>query len=213
MLTGRSVMVSATALGILPTLVVIGTYLIAASESHVPWCMPLWDSCSSISATGRHGTAFYFFKAGMIPLSGLYLFYWLDSNRRINQLGDPARVVARLGLVASLALLCYTLALGAVGEQFQLLRRIGIVLYFTLTYFCQLQILYRLRRLADLPASAQPALLLLMLLIGLVSLLWDAFLGGYDRVEDAFEWNIALLLHLNFLAAAFDWYRLEGQPP
>ena len=39
--------------GLLPLVCVHTTYLIAASHGHVPWCVPYWDSCTSISATGR----------------------------------------------------------------------------------------------------------------------------------------------------------------
>ena len=35
------------------------TYLISAAQGYVPWCIPYIDSCTSISATGRHGIAFF----------------------------------------------------------------------------------------------------------------------------------------------------------
>ena len=97
----------------------------------------------------------------------------------------------------------------------QLTRRIGIIFYFTFTYLCQLLILYQGRRL-ELPtanSARQAALLLLILCIGLLTLLLDGLMQDYDSVEDAFEWNIALLLHGNFLLAAIYWRQVgnEGQ--
>jgi len=66
----------ALVLAILPTAVININYLIAASEGYVPWCVPYWDSCTSISATGQEGSAFFFFKSTMIPIAFIYLWYW-----------------------------------------------------------------------------------------------------------------------------------------
>lgn len=210
----RALVFLALALSILPTLAITLSYFISAREGFVPWCVPFWDSCTSISATGREGLAFFFFKSTMIPIALLYLWYWRASNKLLNDLGARGRLIARLGLLASVALLCYVLALGAVGDNFRVTRRVGVILYFTLTYFCQLQIVYQFRRLT-LPLSGahwQMGLLLVILVLGVTTLIWDAALPHYDRVEDAFEWNIALLLHINFLLAAVGWAKLSYDP-
>lgn len=200
----------ALALAVLPTVFINITYLIAAGEGHVPRCIPYWESCTSISATGRQGTAFFFFKLTMVPMAGLYWWYWREANLQLNRLGYRGRVIVRLGTVAVLALVCYTLALGALGDSFRLTRRIGIILYFTFTYLCQLLIVHQLGRqgVADHNRHWQQCLLLLILGIGLLTLALDAILPNYDDYEDAFEWTVALILHLNFLLAAIGWYRL-----
>ncbi|MEX2468994.1 MAG: hypothetical protein WD396_04495 [Pseudohongiellaceae bacterium] len=200
----------ALALAVLPTMVINITYLIAAGEGHVPHCIPYWESCTSISATGRQGTAFFFFKLTMVPMAGVYWWYWREANLQLNRLGYRGRVIVRLGAVAALALGCYALALGATGDSFRLTRRIGIILYFTFTYLCQLLIVYQLGKqgVSDRSRHWQQGLLLLILGIGLLTLVLDVILPNYEDYEDAFEWNVALLLHLNFLLAAIGWYRL-----
>jgi hypothetical protein len=200
-------------LATVPTLAINLNYLIAASEAHVPWCVPYWDSCTSISATGRHGLAYYFFKLTMLPVALIYWLYWQDAQRSLEQQGYTGRQIVLLGRISVIALLAYVLALGAAGDSLQLTRRIGIIFYFTFTYLGQLLILYQGRRL-DLPtanSARQATLLFLILCLGLLTLLLDGLMQDYDSVEDAFEWNIALLLHANFLLAAIYWRQLDNE--
>ena len=206
----RRCVVLASLLAVLPTLAIHVNYLVAAFEGSVPWCNPYWDSCTSISATGRHGVAYYFFKATMIPMALLYGCYWSACNRYLNLRGYRKRHIMHLGSIAVTALLVYVIALGAVGDAFQLSRRIGIIFYFALTYLCQLLIANQLARLPRHSgfSLAQQTLLICILAIGLLTLILDSLMADYDAIEDAFEWLTALLLHLNFLLAALNWHAL-----
>lgn len=205
-----SLALAAALLFVLPTLAININYLIAASEGYVPWCNPYWDSCTSISATGRQGTAFFFFKATMLPLALLYLYYWYYSSRQLWYYGYKRNTIRNLGFFAVAALVLYTISLGALGDNFRLARRIGIIFYFTLTYLCQLLITYRLMVLKQSEPSQnwQQGLSLLILSIGVLTLFLDVLLPNYDDYEDAFEWSIALLMHVNFLLAAWGWKNL-----
>lgn len=198
-------------IGVFPVLAININYLIAATEGFVPWCVPYWDSCTSISATGRQGTAYYFFKLTMLPAALFYLWYWAEVKRLLHTQGYQGRAVPLSGQLGAVAMMLYTVALGAVGDQFQLIRRIGIILFFTLTYLSQLLVIYRLGKLQiDHPSRDwQLWLCSLILLIGLATLLLDVNMENYDDIEDAFEWNIALLLHINFLLAAIGWKHID----
>jgi len=198
---------------VFPTLAININYLIAVSEGYVTWCNPYWDSCTSISATGRNGTAFFFFKATMLPLALVYLYYWAQCSVILNLMGYKKRLIRNLGFFAVAALALYVISLGALGDNFRLLRRIGIIFYFTLTYLCQLLIVHRLLVLGQHSRSLlfQQLMCLLILCIGVLTLFLDALLPNYDDYEDAFEWNIALLMHLNFLFAAFTWRKIAAQ--
>ncbi len=198
---------------LLPTIAININYLIAATEGFVPWCNPYWDSCTSISATGRNGTAYFFFKATMLPLALLYFYYWYTSANHLRRFGYDRNTIRNLGFFAVAALVLYVVSLGAAGDSFRLARRIGIIFYFTLTYLCQLLIVYRLGVLGRKEPSQpwQQGLSLLILCIGVLTLFLDALLSNYDDYENAFEWNIALLVHINFLLAAWGWRNLEVQ--
>lgn len=199
-------------LGIIPVLVIHVNYLIAASEGHVPWCMPYWDSCTSISATGRHGTAFYFFKATMLPMAFVYLAYWRLVSRALQEAGYRGRAIVVLGLICAAALVGYTITLGLVGNSFQYIRRVGIILFFCFTYLNQLLVVQQIYSLGlpDPTRQLQLGLTRLIIGIGLLTLFLDMSIANYDDYEDAFEWVIALLLHVNFLVAGFGWRSLRG---
>lgn len=202
----------ALATALLPLLTIHSTYLISAFEGHIPWCLPHWDSCTSISSTGRHGTAYFIFKGSMIPVSVLMMFWWWLSREWLKGMGLDTRSMKALpwtGLVAALSMLLYTLALGHSGDGFHLMRRIGVVFAFALTYLGQLLISANL--LKTQWHSWGKYLLMLSaftLGIGIFTIILDLVLTDFwDSVEDAFEWNIALLVNGHALILALLWQR------
>jgi hypothetical protein len=201
-------------IGTVPIFVINFNYLIAASEGSVPWCVPYWDSCTSISATGRQGFAFVFFKLTMLPLALCYALYWKLTQSTLKSMGYKGSAIRNLGYISTVALMMYVLALGAVGDHFRLTRRIGIIFYFTFTYLCQLLTVYQLNKLKVTMPGIQTQLRLCatILAIGVLTLFLDALLENYDDYEDAFEWNVALLLHINFLLGWWGWKNHSPTP-
>jgi Frag1/DRAM/Sfk1 family len=204
---------------LLPMVAVNLSYLVAARYGLVDWCFPYLDSCSSISATGRYPPASYLFRATMLPAAVILAAYWWLSRA---WLAAPASGghqrqldwMCALGLAASLGLVAYVAVLGEAGEQWQRQRRIGAVLYFSLTFLAQLLLAGQLRRRARQLPRAVPwarcmfANCLVLLGLGLGTVLWNALdPAGYDAVEDALEWILALLLQLNYLAGYLLWRR------
>lgn len=202
----------ALVLGTIPVLVINLNYLIAASEGFVPWCVPYWDSCTSISATGREGTAFYFFKLTMLPLALCYGWYWKLIHEALAREGYSGKAIRTLGYAAVLALIVYVLALGLVADSFQLVRRIGIIFYFAFTFLCQLLVVYQLNKLRVRLRGLQAQFYLcgLVLAIGVLTLPLGVWLENYADVEDAFEWNLSLLLHSNFVLNWWGWRARTG---
>ena len=206
-----------------PFLAVHVTYLVAANYGLVDWCNPYIDSCTSISATGRKPPASYVFRATMLPSSVILAVYWWFSHawlgelhRRAGRLRSGANDwMLGVGIVASIGLVLYVTVLGEKGGAWSLQRRIGVVLYFSLTYISQLLLYAQLRRLRDqLPEV--PGILLRWMWLLCVTLLatgvltvilqaWDK--AWYTTVEDAFEWILALLLQANFLLGYLIWRR------
>lgn len=196
-------------------------YLVSAWYGHVPWCIPYWDSCTSISATGREFPAKWLFKAGMIPTALVTALLWWCAWGWLQQRNVPTqlralRAMPLLGSVAAVSLILYTLALGEVGEGYRIIRRTGVVLAFALTYLSQLllvQLLGSLARIDNNPVillwqRRMMRLLVLLLLVGVLSVALDALLGdGYDDIEDAFEWIMALMLHIYFALLAMFWHQ------
>ena len=200
----------------MPILSIHTTYLVSAYEGYVPWCNPYIDSCTSISATGRHGSAFYIFKATMIPAALFLAIYWVmvcDWLKGLGDWPDIAKTIMTVGIIASLFLVIYTLALGAAGVNFRLQRKIGIIVYFTFTFMAQLLLIWRLGKLPGQPLHLTPLLALCYFLLGtgLFTLILNTTTDNYSDYEDAFEWVLALGIHLYFLATWKSW-RDTGYP-
>ena len=201
---------------LLPFLATHVSYLVAASLGHVEWCMPYWDACTSISATGRQMPEKAWFKAGIIPAALLTALFWRGmhgwfSQSPVAHLRRSILAMMLLGYLACGFLTLYTLALGEDGDTFRLMRRTGVTLAFTFTYLSQLLCTHLVgqyaRETSDHPLVIRQQKLMTLLLsllgVGIVSVLLEGLLGGdYDRYEDGFEWIMALMLNLWFADTA-----------
>ncbi|MEY4642413.1 MAG: hypothetical protein RLZZ227_2407 [Pseudomonadota bacterium] len=132
--------------GLLPLLCVHLTYVLAASYGHVAWCLPYWDSCTSISATGREVPEKLVFKLLMLPAALCAVgFWWLAGQWLRVTYGVRARMMVATGTVAALFLLLYVVALGE-SNEYRWARQTGIILFFSLTYVAQLRFLFHCTR-------------------------------------------------------------------
>src|SRR5690606_2784339 len=114
------------------------------------------------------------------------------------------RALLGLGLCAAAGLLLYSVMLGSIGPQYQLQRRIGITLFFGFGYLAQLLLMAQawhtpvLRRLAPRLLGWLWLPLLAVMLLGLGSVAVEAADPRlFDRVVDALEWQLVLLLCLH----------------
>lgn len=209
----RPLWLLALAAALVPLLTIHSTYLLAAWEGAIDWCLPYWESCTSISGTGRHGSAYFLFKGTMLPGALLGVLFWWLNGVWLEALGAQDRGTPWLfwlGLVAGLSLGFYTLALGHTGDAFWLMRRIGVVLYLALTFMAQVLVSAGLSRIPAWARHGRRLLRLcqLTLAVGVASLIMDAIAPAlHERFEDAFEWWLALLLNLNALWIALFWRR------
>lgn len=201
----------ALAAGAIPLLTIHATFFISVLEGHVPLCIPYWDSCTSISRTGRYGTAYFLFKGTMLPAALLGILFWWLNGRWLRQLGvhgASAAWVPWLGLIACVSLGAYTLALGHEGDGFNLIRRTGVVLYFALTFISQLLISAALRSHPNWHTQGDRLLkwCQLTLGVGIVSVILDGVAPAfYSQRDDAFEWVLALLINIHALWLAWLW--------
>lgn len=202
--------------GLLPLLCIHVTYLVAASHGHVDWCNPYWDSCTSISATGRQLPEKLIFKFIMIP-AGLFaiLFWWIVQQwlRQTHQRRSPS--MQWLGSIAGLFLILYVVALGE-GRDYQLLRRIGIILFFSLSYLAQLFFLHQFSKVKTAFEGIENRVFLwqktmaaILLGIGITTVVLDMVYKDYDSIEDAFEWVMMLFIVGQFVSHYWLWRQVD----
>jgi len=205
----------ALAAALVPFLTIHLTFVVSVLEGYISMCVPYWDSCTSISRTGRHGTAYFIFKGSMLPAAIVGIVFWYGNRVWLSQLGLRSASTAWvpwLGLVAGLALILYTVALGHEGDGFNLMRRIGVVLYLSLTFLCELLVSAALRQHPAWHRQGQYLLGIcqLTLLVGIVSVLLNGLAPEvYSRTDDAFEWVFALLINVHAFWLALLWRRSD----
>jgi hypothetical protein len=196
----------------LPFLCVHLSYLLAASQGHVPWCVPYWDSCTSISATGRELPEKLLFKLLMMPAGMCAIVFWWVVRQWLRlRVQCNSMAVCLLGSVAACFMLLYVAALGE-SNEYRWARQVGIILFFSLTYLAQLLFLYHVWQRANLLDISERQVVtwqlrgaLLMLAIGVGSVLLDLLHPRYDDMEDAVEWILMLFLVLQFASHYFLW--------
>lgn len=214
----------ALACAVLPFVAVHIAYLLAAQHGFVDWCNPYLDSCTSISATGRRPPASFVFKGVMLPSAMIIAVYWWLQWRWLTQFTTQHRRAAwmlGLGVIASLGLVLYVVVLGEVGDWLRLQRRIGTILFFSFTFLAQLLLAACLSRYGADGQSPRTRRLVtigrwmlricvLMLALGIFSVIIQSISEDWhDAIEDALEWQLALLLQLNFLLGAWQWRRAD----
>jgi hypothetical protein len=207
----------ALAAALLPVIVVHACYALSVAAGHVPGCVPYLDGCTSISAAGRHGTAYFLFKAGMIPAAVLLAAYWVLARRWLLGLGGAdaaaARAMVALGVASAAFLVLYAVYLGSTGDFYGLMRRYGVTVHLSFAVMAQILLTREVLQLpvaarARLPAWLPRAMLAvvgLSLALGLANVPLGVVLPDKDRAENAIEWNFALLMTGYYLLCWRAW--------
>jgi|AntDeeMinimDraft_5_1070356.scaffolds.fasta_scaffold00048_34 hypothetical protein len=189
------------------------TYLVSASQGHVEWCVPYWDACTSISATGHHGAGYFIFKGAMIPGITLQVIFWAINHQWLKSLGYPrGKGVGWLGFAAGVCFLPYVLSLGHVGEGFELARRIGTVGNVGLTGIVQILLGAVLWR-SPYPLLMRGGRRLLMLSgftlgVAMLSLILQSIPAvDWDSIKYAFDWNLIILINLHGVGIVLLWWK------
>ena len=197
---------------VLPFAAVHLCWALSTSAGQVPTCIPYLDGCTSISATGRHGTAYYVFKALIIPTAVLYLAVWGMVHAWLTQ-QTARRAVPRslliCGVIGAVFLVVYATFLGSDGAVYTWLRRFGARMFFAFTSLAQLLLAWELTRL--LPGTKTSRVLLglcaFQLVIGIASLPLEAVLADPDPMQNIVEWWYALAMNAGFVLIGLVFWR------
>lgn len=206
---------------LVPIVAVHGAYLISLAADSAEACIPYIEGCTSISRAARVGDALFFFRGLVMPCASLLVFFWWLQKTWLNQLLPSAHRkhvwIFASGAIGALFLLLYANFLGSNGEIYNLLRRFGVTLYFSLTAMAQLVSLHTLtRKDIELPVSTRR---LVQGQLVLVSLQWVIGLGNVvaklllpdkaNQIENVVEWHFALYMTLFFALSAVMWKRQQ----
>lgn len=201
-------------LAIALTLVVAAHLAMALSihAGHVPACIPYVEGCTSISRAARYGLGNHMFRLLVLPCALLVGVHWWLAVRWLRHRGGVSRALLVAGMLAAAALAVYATFLGTEGAAYRFLRRYGVVVFFGSSYVAQLLFLREALRVERLPQGQRIGMAVVcaaMLLLGLVHVVAMAAIGGsdlQDRLENALEWQLGLLLVAWFALQAWTWH-------
>jgi hypothetical protein len=188
---------------------------LSLQAGYIEPCIPYWDGCTSISRAARHGLGNHLFRLLMLPCAALLAIHWWLSACWLGGADERPGALPLLGALCALALGVYATFLGTEGAAYGFLRRYGITVFFGCGFLAQLAFLRRWRR-NDPRAAAQwqwramVAVCAAMLLLGVGNVAGDTLLrdrAQQDRLENALEWQLGLLLVAWYLLQAWQWRR------
>ena len=190
-------------------------YALSIHDNLVPACVPYWEGCVSISRAARHGLGNLLFRLFVIPCAVLHGVVWWLAARWLREEGRQTRWMCALGIISATALAVYAAFLGTQGEVYGFLRRYGVTVYFGFGFLAQLLLM----RVAWRSGSITPTLLRVMaavcawmLLLGIGNVIAGALVedaGLRDRIENALEWQLGLLLVGWFALLSLAWKRAD----
>lgn len=191
-------------------------YALSIRDGWVPACVPYLEGCVSISRAARHGVGNLLFKWLVIPCAGLHAWVWCSSARWLRGIADApsaTRAMLVLGVISAIALAVYAIFLGTQGEVYGFLRRYGVTVYFGCGFLAQLLLLRAAARCAAISPwlrRIMAAVCVWMLLLGVANVIAGFVVNDEalrDRVENALEWQLGLLLVGWFALLALAWKR------
>jgi hypothetical protein len=206
--------------GLVPAVAGLVALRLSVQLELIPACNPFIEGCVSISRAARHDLSNHIFRALVLPAAVLQGLTWMLCAGWLRGLGAspdrPLRLLPWLGLLAAVFLVLYGTFLGTEGAAYRLMRRYGVVFYFGFTCICMVISAGHLFRLARSGAISPPlrldrvlvGLCVVLLVLGLASAFSPLYAPDgkvQDRIENALEWNGALVFTLFFLSLAWLW--------
>ncbi|MAK91358.1 MAG: hypothetical protein CMI08_14710 [Oceanospirillaceae bacterium] len=207
---------------VLPFLTIGSTYGLSVAGGHVPLCIPWFDGCSTITATGVYYPAAYVFRAGLISTAVIAILWWYCVRAWLESVGHPQHHpwVHRLVAFATVASILLVASIAVLGEHMVPSRdhkflwrfhTITAVLFFLTTAICQIVMTWRMRQLQQELNIKFSGIVFKQVLavLQLLLILWLAVIMIFDLNTDGpieiAEWWLASLSSLYFGTTWRDW--------
>jgi len=203
--------------GLLPITAIVLSYFVSASYGHVQWCVPLWDGCTTISAIGRQVPESMIFKGTMNVAAVFIMLYWYLCYAWLKSSDEKHRrsfaIMLFLGLGSAIFLIVYVTALGHIGDNYRVQRRIGVTLFFAFGFFAQIIQLLTQWRIRSVWRSKKSSIILFiqtglianLFIIGIANLVFHYMLEWEKWIDNIIEWNFTLLSSLFYFLTFVIW--------
>jgi len=207
---------------LLPAVAVHISLALAINAEAIPACIPYFEGCASISATGRYAPASYVFKPAFMTQWVLLCLYWGLNARWLQLMADHRADMPKgrlpmmwLGYAAAVSLVVYVTFLGTNEPFYEFMRRFGIYGYFLGTVLAQIWLALatiRIGRARGIAVCrtigrAQLYLALCPFALGVLNLILKALLPDEQagRYENIIEWLVAALMQAGLALTFWSW--------
>lgn len=202
--------------GVAPLVAIHLAYWLGVTNDVLPACVPYFDGCTSISATGRYMPGSLLFRAVMLPQSVVLVFLWYFAARWLRHLAPSSKapgIVLFAGLAGAIALVLYVTFLGTKAPFYEFMRRFGIYFYFLGTAVAQVALASALLKHAVTTSTRTLQRYALAMLwfcglpfaLGILNLVLKASMDDANNMENRIEWISALLMQLYFIVVYLAW--------
>ena len=120
----------------LPVSTVIISYIVSVKLNLVPYCIPNFEGCTSISRAGRNVPVKYFFKPMMFFYSFFLFLYWYKLFEIIKNIKISEKKFSFFAFFSVLFFILYITFLGE-GKIYEFFRRVGVYIYIFFTVITQ----------------------------------------------------------------------------
>ena len=204
----------ALAASLLPSLLFPITYVIAASQGHIDWCVPFISGCTDITHTGLRYPESHLFRiilcAGSLAIIATWLlaFEWTKLQSHTVKRSD--RRIRIQGVTAGLGLFVGTIVLQGPENTLWSVHGIGANLYFLLAYIAVVSYTQRLREI-DMQGglTTKRSLQVKRVIVWSMSLMLVLVvlfrIAGWREARRIIQWLAAYAFMIYYLSLALDW--------
>lgn len=198
---------------LLPSFLFPVTYLLAASQGHVDWCIPIVHGCTDITHTGLRYPESHLFRLFLCVGSLAIAATWILTFEWTRMHCDPTRRDRRiraLGVTAGLGLFVGTIVLQGSENTLWSVHGIGANLYFLLAFIAVISHTRRLQEagpdsgLCSATSMRIKRIIMFAMIVMLVTVIAFRILG-WREARRVIQWLAAYSFMIYYLTLAIDW--------
>lgn len=204
----------ALAAALLPSLLFPVTYLIAASQGHIDWCVPIISGCTDITHTGLRYPESHLFRIvlciGSLAIAATWLLAFEWTKLQSNAITRRDRRIRIEGVTAGLGLFVGTIVLQGPDNTLWSVHGIGANLYFLLAYIAVVSYTHRLREIDSIGGltsarSLQIKRIIVWAMTLMIILVVIFRIVGWREARRTIQWLAAYSFMIYYLSLALDW--------
>ena len=195
----------------LPISTVVISYIASVKLNLVPFCIPNFEGCTSISRAGRNIPVKYFFKPMMLFYSFFLFLYWFKILEIIKKIKITEKKFSFFAFVSVLFFILYIVFLGE-GKIYEFFRRVGIYIYIFFTIITQFLISRKLffkqkkiKKYFEIKYIKYNYFLTFnLIIIGIILLpILIIKIENFPQIKNIISWNYFFLIKLYFIFSLF----------